>query len=150
MKLLTILTGVLLMTAIPVFANSAPNPDYPPFIPAPEGATPVLVVVELTAKNAEVLEQHLTSAGVIPTTRLASGVNYSWTVRDQDNPNRFVLIQKWNSKQQQQEYIQWRIERGDLAQLRSLLTEDPVVRYLTPVDMTRLPSQVGSLGDMVQ
>lgn len=125
------------MTVSPALAN-----DRPPFIPAPEDATPVIVIVELTAANPEALERHLNSAGVIPTTRLASGINYSWTVRDENNPNRFLLIQQWNSVNQQQAYIAWREERGNLAELRALLTEDPVVRYLSPIDMMTLPSQV--------
>ncbi|HEY9644309.1 MAG TPA: hypothetical protein V6C57_27695 [Coleofasciculaceae cyanobacterium] len=116
--------------------------DYPPFIPAPANATPVIVTVELIAKDPEALERHLNSSGVIPTTRLASGINYSWTVREQNNSNRFVLIQQWNSVEQQQGYIAWRVERGDLAELRSLLTEDPVVRYLSPIDLATLPAQV--------
>jgi len=49
----------------------------PPFIMAPADAMPVMVTVELIAKDPQVLEAHLTSAGVIPTTRLASGNNYS-------------------------------------------------------------------------
>ncbi|MEO1619909.1 MAG: hypothetical protein AAFU53_02620 [Cyanobacteria bacterium J06632_3] len=68
---------------------------------------------------------------VILSNRLASGINYCWTVRDTSDAHRFVLIQQWNSAEQQQAYISWRIERGDLEQLRSLLTQDPIVTYLT-------------------
>lgn len=116
--------------------------DYPPFIPAPRTATPVIVTVELIAKDPQVLEQHLARAGVIPTTRLASGINYSWTIQDRDNPNRFVLIQQWNSAEQQQGYIAWREERGNLAELRSLLSQDPVVNYLSITDSNTLPAQI--------
>lgn len=137
MGFLALVTGVLLMTAAPSLAND----NYPPFIPAPEDAFPVLVIVELMANDPEILERHLANADVIPTTRLASGINYSWTVRDQNNPNRFLLIQQWNSVSQQQGYIAWRNERGNLAQLRALLTEDPVVQYLNPTDITTLPAQ---------
>jgi len=120
---------------------SYPAEDYPPFIAAPIDAVPVIVTVELMAKDSEILERHLNSAGVIPLTRLASGINYSWTVRDANNTNRFVLIQQWNSVEQQQAYIGWRVERGNLAELRSLLTQDPIVTYLTPVDLSNLPIQ---------
>lgn len=115
--------------------------NYPPFIAAPKTAIPVIVTIELIAKDPAILEQHLNSANVIPTTRLASGISYSWTVRDTANPNRFVLIQQWNSTEQQQSYIAWREERGDLAQLRELLTQDPVVDYLAPTDLNTLPYQ---------
>jgi quinol monooxygenase YgiN len=117
------------------------NNNYPPFVPAPETATPVIVTVELIAKDPVVLEQHLKSADVIPTTRLASGINSSWTVHDTANPNRFVLIQQWNSAEQQSGYIAWREERGDMAQLRELLTQDPVVSYLALTDINTLPAQ---------
>lgn len=116
--------------------------NYPPFIPAPETAIPVMVTVELRAKDPVVLEQHLKSAKVIPTTRLASGNNYSWTVRDRQNSHRFMLIQQWNSVEQQQGYIAWREKRGDLAQLRELLTQDPVVSYLSLTDLNTLPAQI--------
>jgi quinol monooxygenase YgiN len=135
-KVLALMTGVLLMTTPPAIAN-----DYPPFIPAPAEATPVLVIVELVAKDPNALERYLSSAQVIPTTRLASGINYSWTVHDRNNPNRFLLIQQWNSVAQQQGYIAWRNKRGNLAQLRTFLSEDPVVTYLNPIDMMALPSQ---------
>jgi quinol monooxygenase YgiN len=137
MKFLALITGVFLMTTAPVLAN-----DYPPFIPAPKDATPVMVIVELMANDPKVLERHLVSAGVIPVTRLASGINYSWTIRDQGNPKRFLLVQQWNSVAQQQGYIAWRNQRGNLAQLRALLSQDPVVRYLDPIDMTALPAQI--------
>ncbi|MEL6162049.1 MAG: hypothetical protein AAFR18_22800 [Cyanobacteria bacterium J06627_32] len=117
--------------------------DYPPFVVAPTEAVPVIVTVELIAEDPQALEQHLNSAAVIPTTRLASGINYSWTVRDANDTNRFVLIQQWNSVEQQQAYISWRSERGDLEELRSLLTQDPTVTYLNPVDLDRLPAQAG-------
>jgi len=118
--------------------------NYPPFVAAPVEATPVIVTVELVAEDPQALEQHLNSAAVIPTTRLASGINYSWTVRDANDANRFVLIQQWNSAEQQQAYIGWRSERGDLEELRSLLTQDPVVTYLTPVDLNNLPVQASN------
>ncbi|MEL6606580.1 MAG: hypothetical protein AAFP20_25665, partial [Cyanobacteria bacterium J06614_10] len=146
-----------IVNSSPIFAQSNDTPSndiemltstdaqsYPPFVMAPAEAAPVIVSVELMAEDPETLKQHLMSAEVIPTTRLASGINYSWTVQDANNPNRFVLIQQWNSVEQQSAYIDWRIERRDLAVLRSLLTEDPVVTYLSPVDMTALPAQVGS------
>ena len=115
--------------------------EQPPFIPAPKNSIPVIVTVELIAKDPVKLSQHLKSPEVIPTTRLASGINYSWTVRDTINPNRFVLIQQWNSAEQQQGYISWREERGDLAQLRELLAQDPTVSYLAPTDTNTLPAQ---------
>jgi quinol monooxygenase YgiN len=143
MKSLLLATSLIFLAVIP--AQATPNKamsHHPPYIPAPADAKPVIVTVELMAKDAAVLERHLNSADVIPTTRLASGINYSWTTRDQQNPNRFVLIQQWNSVKQQQDYIAWRVERGDLAKLRSLLTQDPVVNYLNAIDLSKLPSQV--------
>ncbi|MEM6597554.1 MAG: hypothetical protein AAF635_05205 [Cyanobacteria bacterium P01_C01_bin.69] len=128
------------MTPEPI--TQANNPQsYPPFVAAPDTATPVIVSVELIAQDPQALRAHLESAAVIPMTRLASGINYSWTVQDANDPNRFVLIQQWNSVEQQNAYINWRVERGDLAELRALLTQDPVVTYLTPVDLNTLPAQ---------
>ncbi|MEL6382859.1 MAG: hypothetical protein AAFQ89_10370 [Cyanobacteria bacterium J06626_18] len=100
-----------------------------------------MVVVELLAEDTDRLEQHLNSSDVIPTTHLASGINYSRTVRDKNDPRRFLLIQQWNSEEQPQSYIAWRSERGDLAQLRTMLTADPAVSHLSLVNLTTLPAQ---------
>lgn len=113
----------------------------PPFVAAPVDATPVIVITELIAKKPQALAQYLKRADVIPTTRLASGINYSWTVRDKKNSSRFMLIQQWNSIEQQEVYIEWRINRGDATELRSLLSKDPTVTYLNPIDTNTLPAQ---------
>ena len=119
--------------------TAAQAQDTPPYVAPPADARPVMVMVELKAQNPEDFRAYLESAAVIPTTRLASGIHYSWTTQDPESPETFVLIQSWTSARQHADYIAWRQETGALEDLTSQLTEAPRVVYLDPVDMMTLP-----------
>lgn len=106
--------------------------DVPPRVVAPDGAIAVVVVLELTAKDPGAFKEHLLR--VIPVTRQASGIRYSWSTRDPANPASFVLYQGWDSLAQQQAYMSWREGRGDLAEFLSLLVEPPRVTVRTVFD----------------
>ncbi|MEM9797720.1 MAG: hypothetical protein AAF919_14605 [Pseudomonadota bacterium] len=97
-------------------------------------------MVELVAEDPDAFRSYLESAAVIPTTRLASGIQYSWTTQDPENPERFVLLQSWTSAQQHADYIAWRQETGALQELTDQLTEAPRVVYLDPFDVATLPA----------
>jgi quinol monooxygenase YgiN len=104
----------------------------PPLIAAPAGAQPVTVTIRLTAKDADALRAHLLN--VIPVTRTASGCRYSNTFQDPNTPTAFLLVQGWDSAEQQQGYIAWRDATGDLAQLIDMLSVSPVVETFALID----------------
>jgi quinol monooxygenase YgiN len=106
--------------------------EAPPRVAAPDGAVAVVVVLELTAKDPDALKEHLLR--VIPVTRQASGIRYSWSTRDPAKPAGFVLYQGWDSLEQQQAYMSWREGRGDLAEFLSFLVEPPQVTVRTVFD----------------
>jgi quinol monooxygenase YgiN len=97
--------------------------EQPPAIAAPKSARPVIVTLDMTARNAEALKQHLLT--VIPVTRKAAGQRFSWSTQDPENAARFTLIQEWESLAQQQGYIAWRTQRGDLTTLLDMLEAPP-------------------------
>lgn len=99
--------------------------DAPPQVAAPDGAVAVVVVLELIAKDPGAFKEHLLQ--VIPVTRQASGIRYSWSTRDSANPASFVLYQGWDSLEQQEAYMAWRERRGDLSMFLSFLVEPPRV-----------------------
>ena len=69
---------------------------------------------------------------VLPDTRAYDGCEGVTVHRDQDAPDRLVLLERWSSRSRYEEYLQWRAERGD-PRLAALLTRPPAIRYLDEV-----------------
>jgi quinol monooxygenase YgiN len=99
------------------------NKEQPPVIAAPKDARPILVTLDMTARDAGAFKEHLLA--VIPVTRKAAGQRFSWSAQDPENPAHFTLIQEWESLVQQQGYIAWREQKGDLAMLVDMLEAPP-------------------------
>jgi quinol monooxygenase YgiN len=87
----------------------------------------VTVTIRLLAKDPYITLGVLTQA--LPITRTYEGNHYSHTHVNQDKPNEIILIQGWESKEHQQNYISWRQETGDLQQLVNTLVEAPAVTF---------------------
>jgi putative intracellular protease/amidase/quinol monooxygenase YgiN len=92
----------------------------------------VVMCLRLTAREPAALKAHLLQ--VIPETRKAEGCRYSHSLQNTTNAAEFLLVQGWASLQQQQRYLAWRHQRGDLAELRALLSCDISVEVLEPFD----------------
>lgn len=88
---------------------------------------PITVTIKLTAKNCDETLQHLSRA--LPVTRRYAGCRYCNTLTQADNPQEIILIQEWDSREAQQQYIQWRQETGALGELLALLAEPPKVEF---------------------
>jgi len=132
--------GFVMLAAVPGYSGND-TITMPPYVQAPADSVPVMVKVELEAKNPADFKQYLQSANVIPVTRLASGIKYSWSTQDLNEPAKFTLIQEWTSQKQHQDYIQWRVDTGALKELTDQLASDPTVTYLTLFDSDRMPAQ---------
>jgi quinol monooxygenase YgiN len=48
--------------------------------------------------------------------------------RQQDAPERLLLIERWESADDYRAYLQWRIDTGLLEALKPLITEEPRIR----------------------
>ncbi len=70
---------------------------------------------------------------VLPDTRAYDGCEGVTVHRDQDAPERLVLIERWTSRSHYEAYLQWRAERGD-PRLGALLAGPPAARYLDDVE----------------
>jgi len=92
----------------------------------------IVVTLRLAAREPAALRRHLLK--VLPDTRRAPGCRYSHSYVNQSNPSDYLLIQGWDSRQDQERYLAWRRERGDLAELRELLSRDVVVEVLEAFD----------------
>ncbi|MEM7710627.1 MAG: antibiotic biosynthesis monooxygenase [Pseudomonadota bacterium] len=90
--------------------------------------TPVTVILRLAAKDPEA-----TTAALRETydgTMAAEGIRSYDIRRDQGRQDEIVLVQSWDSRAQQEAYIAWRAEQGDLTKLVAGLTRPPEASYL--------------------
>ena len=62
-------------------------------------------------------------------TRGFDGCNSITIHQNQDDPNNFVFVENWDSKEQHEKYIGWRTERGDMAKLGGWMAGPPSIRY---------------------
>ena len=62
-------------------------------------------------------------------TRGFDGCNSITIHENQDDPNNFVFVEDWDSKEQYEKYIGWRTERGDIAKLAGWMTGPPSIRH---------------------
>ena len=46
-----------------------------------------------------------------------------------DDPSQILLLEEWESKEDFDAYLDWRIKRGDFAELKSLLEAEPVLTF---------------------
>jgi quinol monooxygenase YgiN len=99
--------------------------EKPPVIAAPVGSQAITVLLRLTAKDPATLKAYLMK--VVPVTRMVSGCRYSHSYQDPQKLTEFVLIQGWDSVAQQQSYVAWRNQTGDLKQFIDLLAKPPIV-----------------------
>jgi putative intracellular protease/amidase len=106
--------------------------DRPPAIAAPPGARPMCVTVRLRGIDGTALRHHLLT--VIPVTRTACGCRYSHTYQDPAQPDEFLLVQGWDSLEQQRGYLAWRERHGDVAVLQALLRASPVIESFSLLD----------------
>jgi quinol monooxygenase YgiN len=90
----------------------------------------VTITIRLNAKDPVITLDVLAKA--LPGTRQSQGCRYVNTFVSQDSPKEIVLIQGWDSRADQQRYIAWRQQTGDLAQLIATLSEPPVTDFWNP------------------
>ena len=67
---------------------------------------------------------------MIPETRKKDGAISIDICTDQDNPNRIVLLEQWNSRANHEDYVAYRKERGDIDTIMKLLATPPKFIWL--------------------
>ncbi len=71
--------------------------------------------------------------GILPSlddTRARDGAILIEAYVDADNPDRVLVWQKWESRPQQQAYLQWRLDNGLMETLADVVTEPPRFLHL--------------------
>ncbi|MGY8998508.1 MAG: putative quinol monooxygenase [Rhodospirillales bacterium] len=72
---------------------------------------------------------------MIPETRKKEGAISIDMCTDQDNPDRIVLIERWNSRANHEAYVAYRKERGDIDTITTMLIAPPKFIWLDLVDV---------------
>ncbi|HLW96610.1 MAG TPA: antibiotic biosynthesis monooxygenase [Solirubrobacteraceae bacterium] len=91
-----------------------------------------LVLFEADALAGKAEELTTLFEEVLVDTRAYDGCEGVTVHRDQDAPDRLVLLERWVSRPHYEAYLQWRAEQGD-PRLAALLTEPPSIRFLDDV-----------------
>jgi quinol monooxygenase YgiN len=66
---------------------------------------------------------------LLPATRAFDGCISIYMVQDQADPAKIVIVEAWDTKAHYDKYLQWRVDRGDMDALATML-ENPTWRFL--------------------
>ena len=66
-------------------------------------------------------------------TRGTDGCNGITIHIDQDDPNHMVFVENWDSRQQHEKYVSWRVDRGDIDKMMVWLAGEPHMSYFDNV-----------------
>jgi len=90
----------------------------------------IIAILETKAKSGEAAAMLEMLARDLPGTRSRPGCESVTVHQDQDDPNTIVLIEQWETKQHQLDYLAWRQGRGDVDRFRLLADGPGTVGYL--------------------
>ena len=88
---------------------------------------PIFVTLRLNASDGAEFQTFL--AQILPQTRRAQGCRYNKSYVSRDNPNELLLIQEWDSLEDQQAYMKWRESTGVLDQFKGFLAKPPELDF---------------------
>lgn len=91
------------------------------------------VVLELKVKKENVDGMAEGFKGLFPDTRSYDGCIDLWASQNQDDPQNFIIVERWESREKYEKYFAWRTERGDIDNLGSMLEGEPSLRYFDAI-----------------
>ena len=89
----------------------------------------VLVLLEMNAKSGSAADIKNWLRDELHHARGFDGCNSITVQSNQDDPNNMVIVEDWDSRQQYEKYLAWRVERGDIEKLMGWLGGEPSIRY---------------------
>jgi quinol monooxygenase YgiN len=87
------------------------------------------VLLELRVKEEHVEEVAASFKDALPDTRTFDGCIDVYMVRDMDNPNTFIAVETWESREKYETYFAWRTERGDIDNALATMEGDLKIRF---------------------
>lgn len=88
-----------------------------------------LVLIDVQIKPEAVGEFNSYMEEIFPDTRTFKGCQSITLQANQDDPNNFILVEEWDTREDHGKYSAWRTETGAMARIGSMLAAPPSVRY---------------------
>ena len=85
----------------------------------------IMVKFEMVAKSEDVDKIRLFFERILPDTRKYEGCEGAIISRMSEQPDKFILIEYWESNELFQNYMKWRTEIGDFNEFGSMLAAEP-------------------------
>ena len=93
----------------------------------------VTVFLELDLKPENVNDLKSFMRDELHYTRGFDGCNSITIQKNQDDPSNLVFVENWDSKEQFENYLGWRTERGDVEKMGAWLAVPPSIRYFNNI-----------------
>ena len=90
---------------------------------------PITVLLQLTAKPGEGDALAAALDAFLPDTRAFEGSLGVEELRDLDNRDNLVVLERWRSRDDQAAYSAWRAEQGALGSIAELLAGRPAMSF---------------------
>jgi quinol monooxygenase YgiN len=86
-------------------------------------------ILEITVKDGCYDELRKWLIKILPETRGFDGnVNVEF-VRNQDDPSKLLMMEKWETREHYERYLAWRVEVGTIDELSTMIDGELQVRY---------------------
>ena len=93
-----------------------------------------MVYLDLRSMPEKIKELKRALKKLLPETRKYPGCQGVEVFQNQDDPDNLILVERWDSREHYQAYLDWRIETGVLDTLLSMLSQEPGIHYFSSVD----------------
>ena len=93
-----------------------------------------IVIFEVTAKKGTGTQLVEAFRSILPVTRAKDGCEEVEVTTDAGDADHLLLVERWTTRKNYEDYLAWRQERGDLDVLGEMLAAPPTVRYFNPTD----------------
>ena len=95
----------------------------------------VQAIMELTIKEGRYDDFRDFMVKILPDTRPYKGCVCIEFVRNQDNPAHLLVMEKWNSRDDYENYFKWRIESGVMDQIADMIEGEPKLQFFDPAGL---------------
>jgi quinol monooxygenase YgiN len=66
---------------------------------------------------------------ILPGTRAYKGCVSIEFVRNQDNASHILVLEKWNSREDYEKYLTWRMKSGTASQIGKMIAGEPKLQF---------------------
>ncbi|WJR33041.1 MULTISPECIES: putative quinol monooxygenase [Mycobacteroides] len=95
----------------------------------------VQVIMELTVKENRHADFREFMVKILPHSRSYKGCVCIELVRNQDNPAHLLVMEKWNSRQDYERYLSWRMESGLMNEIAEMIEDQPKLQFFDPIGL---------------